>query len=805
MKISLNWLKEYIDLNQSPEELGKILTDTGLEVEGLDPFEQVKGGLKGLVVGEVLTCVPHTNADKLKVTTVDLGGDAPTQIVCGAPNVAQGQKVIVATVGATLYPEGHEPFQIKKAKIRGEVSQGMICAEDEIGLGQSHAGIMVLDTDLPNGTPAAEYFDLTDDTIIEIGLTPNRADAASHIGVARDLKAALKQEVKWPDVSAFSVDNTNSKITVSVENEEACPRYSGISISNVSVKESPEWLQIKLKTLGLEPINNVVDITNFVLHETGQPLHAFDASQIKGDKVVVKTLSEGTKFTTLDDKERKLKAADLMICDGEGNGMCIAGVFGGKGSGVKESTTDVFLESAYFSPDYIRKTAQHHQLKTDASFRYERGTDPNITVYALKRAALLIKELAGGEISSEITDLYPTPIEDFKVPVKYKNVHRLIGKDISKDRIKEILTLLDIKITEETEDSFLALVPPYRVDVQREADIVEEILRVYGFNNVDLPDHVQSDYLAEFPSTDKDKIQKTITELLVSQGYYEILTNSLTKPQYAENAPELNEKESVQILNKLSEDLAVLRQSLLHTGLEVAAYNINRRQSNLRLFEFGKSYFHIEDSYVEKQKLAIYLTGDIENENWINKSRKVTFHDLYQTVTSVISRLISKEVTTDVTHDSPFAYGLVVKLGQKELAKLGKVNTSTCKKAGIKQEVFYAEIDWNLLMKKAANSVTFEEVSKFPEVRRDLSLVIDKKVTFEEIKALATGKNQKFIKAINVFDVYEGENIGEDKKAYAISFTLEDKEKTLTDKVIDKTMNNLIRLFENNLNAIIRK
>ncbi|UII23457.1 phenylalanine--tRNA ligase subunit beta [Fulvivirga ligni] len=805
MKISLNWLKEYIDLNQSPEEISKLLTDTGLEVEGLEAFELVPGGLKGMVIGEVLTCVPHTNADKLRVTTVDIGADEPSQIVCGAPNVAAGQKVIVATVGATLYPKGHEPFTIKKAKIRGEASQGMICAEDEIGVGASHAGIMVLDTDLPNGTPASEYFNLSYDMIIEIGLTPNRADATSHIGVARDLKAALKSEVKWPDVSGFKSESTSSPITVVVENHEACPRYSGVSISNVTVKESPDWLKQKLQALGLEPINNIVDITNFVLHEVGQPLHAFDAKQIKGNKLIVKTLPEGTKFTTLDEKERKLRENDLMICNAYGEGMCIAGVFGGIQSGVKDSTTDIFLESAYFSPDYVRKTAQHHQLKTDASFRYERGTDPNITVYALKRAALLIKELAGGEISSEVTDIYPTPIADFEVPVKYKNVHRLIGKDIAKDRIKEILELLDIKVTKETEESFLAIVPPYRVDVQREADIIEEVLRVYGFNNVELPNYVKADYLAEFPAKDKDKIQKTITEMLVGQGYYEILTNSLTKPEYAVNAAELDESQSVHILNKLSEDLGVLRQSMLHTGLEVAAYNINRRQANLKLFEFGKAYFLIDGDYVEKRKLAIYLTGDIENENWINKTRKVTFHDLYQTVLGITGRLLNKELSTEVIHTSPFDYGLILKFGEKEIAKLGKASKATCKKIGVKQEVFYAEIDWDLVLKKITNTVTFEEVSKYPEVRRDLSLVIDKKVSFDEIKNIALGKKQSLIKAINVFDVYEGENIGEDKKAYAISFTLEDKQKTLTDKVIDKTMTHLISLFENNLNAIIRK
>ncbi|MBL6447847.1 phenylalanine--tRNA ligase subunit beta [Fulvivirga sp. 29W222] len=805
MKISLNWLKDYVNINQSPEEISKLLTDTGLEVEGLENFEQVKGGLKGLVIGEVLTCTKHPNADKLSVTTVDIGGDNPSPIVCGAPNVAQGQKVVVATVGATLYPEGHESFKIKKAKIRGEVSEGMICAEDEIGLGKSHDGIMVLDTDLPNGTPAAKYFNLTDDIVIEIGLTPNRADAASHIGVARDLKAALNTAVLWPKVDDFKIDNTDNTIEVIVENTEACPRYSGITISGVQVEESPSWLKQRLEAIGITPINNVVDATNFVLHEIGQPLHAFDADEVKGKKVIVKTLPQETTFTTLDEKERKLLSTDLMICNGESEGMCIAGVFGGTKSGVKDSTRNVFLESAYFSPDYVRKTAQHHQLKTDASFRYERGTDPEITVYALKRAATLIKELAGGSISSEIIDLYPEKIKNFEVPVKFKNIDRLIGKHIEKDRVFEVLNLLDIKIQKESDESFIASVPPYRVDVQREADVIEEILRIYGFNNVELPEFVKSDYLADFPAKDRNKTQKSITELLVSNGFYEVMTNSLTKPSYAEQAADLDEKHSVVILNKLSEDLGVMRQSMLYSGLEVALHNINRRQTNLRLFEFGKTYSIKEGDYIENNRLAIYMTGHIENENWINKTRKVAFHDLSHIVNLVVSRLLSKELKNDVTHDFPFDYGLKMLLTDKELVKMGKVNAALTKKTGLKQEIFYADIDWDLLLKKTNNNIVYEEVSKFPEVRRDLSLVIDKKVNFEEIRKIAQNNGQRFLRSINVFDVYEGENIDKDKKAYAISFILQDKEKTLTDKVIDKTMTKLMSSFESDLGAIIRK
>ncbi|ELR69458.1 Phenylalanyl-tRNA synthetase beta chain [Fulvivirga imtechensis AK7] len=805
MKISLNWLKDYININQSPEEIGKLLTDTGLEVEGLENFEQVPGGLKGLVIGEVLTCEKHPNADKLSVTTVDIGTDAPSPIVCGAPNVAKGQKVVVATVGATLYPAGHEPFQIKKAKIRGEVSEGMICAEDEIGLGTSHEGIMVLDTDLPNGTPAAEYFNLKDDVIIEIGLTPNRADAASHIGVARDLKAVLKQDVQWPDVDNFEVNSTDHPIEVVVENLEACPRFSGVTITDVSVGESPDWLKQRLSAIGLTPINNVVDATNYVLHELGQPLHAYDASAVTGNKVIVKTLPKGTKFVTLDEKERTLTDHDLMICNGNEEGMCIGGVFGGIGSGVNESTKTIFLESAYFSPDYIRKTAQHHQLKTDASFRYERGTDPHITIYALKRAALLIQSLTGGKISSGIVDIYPEKIVSSEVKVKFKNIDRLIGKQIDKEQIFEILNLLDIEVSHETEEGFTASVPPYRVDVQREADVIEEILRIYGFNNVELPEHVQSDFLAEFPTRDKDKIQKTATELLVSNGYYEILTNSLTKPGYAELAEDLDAKHSVEILNKLSEDLGVLRQSMLYSGLEVALHNINRRQVNLRFFEFGKIYHQKEGDYQEHTRLAIFITGDIEGENWINKSRKVRFHNLSHMVNLILSRLLNKTFANEVIHEYPFDYGLHTLLNEKILVRMGKIKPAITKKMGLKQEIFYADIDWDLLLKKTNNNIVFEEVPKFPEVRRDLSLVIDRSVSFEDIKKIALNNEQRLLRSMNVFDVYEGENIGSDKKAYAISFILQDKEKTLTDKVIDKTMTKLMTSFESNLGALIRK
>ncbi|TRX49218.1 phenylalanine--tRNA ligase subunit beta [Fulvivirga sp. M361] len=805
MKISLNWLKTYIDLNDTPEKIGQILTDTGLEVEGIEKIESVKGGLAGIVIGEVLTCEKHPNADKLKITTVDIGEETPSPIVCGAPNVQSGQKVVVATVGATLYPTGHDAFKIKKAKIRGEVSEGMICAEDEIGLGQSHDGIMVLDTDVPNGTPASDYFDLDDDHVFEIGLTPNRADAASHLGTARDLKAALQTEVKWPAVDEFVVENNDRPITIKVENQDACPRYVGLTISNVTVKESPEWLQQRLVAIGLTPINNIVDVTNFVQHEVGQPLHAFDADEIAEDTVIVKTLPEGSKFTTLDEKERLLSAADLMICNGKSEGMCIAGVFGGIGSGVKETTQNIFLESAYFSADSIRKTAQRHQLKTDASFRYERGTDPRVCVYAAKRAALLIKELSGGEVSSEIIDLYPKEVENFRIEVKFKNIYRLLGIELERQRIFEILGSLDIEIEEESKDKFLASVPPYRVDVQREADIAEEILRIYGFNNITIPESFNSDYLAEFPQKDASKTQKGITELLVANGFYEIMTNSLTKPVYAEKAEDLDSAQSVEVLNKLSEDLGVLRQSLLYNGLEVAAYNINRKQTNLKFFEFGKNYFRQDKDYNERVRLGLFMSGYRQAESWTARAEKIKFHDLASAVQLVLKRLADSKLESDVIHQYPYDYALEMSLNKQVLVTYGKIKDTLLKESGIKQELFYADMDWDLLLKLTNNNIVYQEVSKFPEVRRDLSLVLDKSVAFQEIQAIAKRHNQHLVRNINVFDVYEGEKVGKDKKAYAMSFVLQDKEKTLTDKVIDRVMNKMMQAFENELGAIIRK
>lgn len=808
MKISYNWLKQYIHIPESAEEIGQTLTGTGLEVESVEPFESVKGGLKGLVIGEVLTCGKHPNADKLSITTVDVGGGSPLQIVCGAANVAAGQKVVVATVGTTVHPTKGEPFLIKSAKIRGEQSEGMICAEDEIGLGESHAGILVLDTKIANGTLATEFFNVQSDYVFEIGLTPNRADAASHLGVARDIKAAKKRELKWPLVDHFEIDNTSLTIPVTVENSEACPRYSGVTISGIKVDESPDWLKNRLKSIGLTPINNVVDITNFVLHETGQPLHAFDADQIEGKKIIVKTLPAGTKFLTLDQKERTLAGSDLMICDANENGMCIAGVFGGIKSGVSGKTVNLFLESACFSSQYIRKTGMHHGLKTDASFRFERGTDPNNTVYALKRAALLIKELAGGAISSEIVDIYSSPVGNRVIEVKDKNVNRLIGKMLPREEIFSILESLDIAVSNKKEDRFTVSVPPYRVDVTQEADVVEEILRIYGFNNIELTEMVGTDYLAEFPDKDPNKFKKSVGEMLAGNGFYEILTNSLTNAAYQQKHQLTFAGQPVEILNKLSEEQGVLRQTMLFTGLEVCSYNINRKQKDLKLFEFGKVYWKkdaAEGKYQEEERLALYLTGNSESENWQNKTRNVSYYDLAQQVAHIIQKSSVENVKQEPLSDPLFEYGMKILKGTKEIGKLGKVKTALLKDFGIKQEIFYADLSTALLFKSASPKFVVSEVPKFPEVRRDLSFVVDKKISFAEMKELVLATEKSLIKDIIAFDVYEGDKIPEGKKAYALGFTLLHGAKTLTDEEIDKTMTKLIAAFESKFEAVIRK
>ncbi len=803
MKISYNWLKQYVSITESPEALGKILTSTGLEVESVVPYESVAGGLTGLIIGEVLTCVKHPNADKLSITTVDIGEDKPSQIVCGAPNVAAGQKVVVATPGTTIFPISGNPFTIKKAKIRGEESAGMICAQDEIGLGHSHEGIIVLNTHLPNGTELTRLYPVTNDHVFEIGLTPNRADAASHIGVARDIKAYKNSKIEWPSVDAFKTEHTRLTIPVSVENTDACPRYSAVTISGVKVSDSPEWLKHKLKAIGLTPINNIVDITNFVCHELGQPLHAFDADQIAGGKVVVKTMPAGTKFTTLDEKERTLTAEDLMICSAT-EGMCIAGVFGGLGSGITDQTQNIFLESAYFAAHYIRKTGMHHQLKTDASFRFERGTDPEITVYALKRAALLIKEIAGGSISSDIVDVYPVKAKPKSIEVKYKNIKRLIGKEISKDRIVSILKSLDIGVNPQGEDQFIASVPTYRVDVVQEADIIEEILRIYGFDHIELSPYAGTSYLADFPVKDKDQYRHTIGEMLVANGFYEILTNSLTNEAYLKKGQYKLNGQPIEVLNKLSEEQGVMRQSMLFTGLEVCVHNINRRQRDLKFFEFGKIYWKDDTGYHEQERLALYISGNLESENWQSKSRKVTYFDLAQQVTNILqkSNLQAEQRKID---DSLFDYGMTLTEGKKRIGAMGKVKSAITKDFGLKQEIFYADLDAALLFNAANPKLVIEEVPKYPEVRRDLSLVLDRQVTFAEIKDLVLATEKKLIKELIAFDVYEGKNIPEGKKAYALGFVLLDATKTLTDEEIDNTMNKLMSAFEQKMGALIRK
>jgi phenylalanyl-tRNA synthetase beta chain len=803
MKISINRLKKYISLTESPEEIAALLTRSGLEVEGIEEFVSIPGGLEGVVIGEVLTCEKHPDADKLSLTTVDIGTGTPSRIVCGAPNVAKGQKVVVATVGAKLYPTSGEPFEIKKVKIRGQISEGMICAEDEIGLGTSHEGIMILDTDLPNGTPASEYFEVSNDHVLEIGLTPNRADAASHLGVARDLKALLGRSITLPVENPLISVSTGPTVTVEVKNPVDCPRYAGVVMTDLRVGPSPQWLQNFLRSLDLEPINNIVDITNFILHDLGQPLHAFDAAKIADGKIIVGKLPKGTSFVTLDEKERKLSGEELMICDPTG-GMCIAGIFGGNNSGVSDRTTSIFLESAYFSPDVIRKGSQFHGLKTDASFRFERGTDPNMPVYALQQAVALFQGIAGGKVASEIIDLYPEPIQEFVIEVNYGHVNRLIGKKIDPSEVKSILESLDIKVENETSEGFTAIVKPYRVDVTREADIIEEILRIHGFHQVALSENLKTDYLAEHPVKDLNKLQYRMTEMLAGQGYFEIITNSLTKPVYSEKSGFLDSALNVEIYNKLSEDLGVMRQTLLFNGLEVLSHNINRRQTDLKCFEFGTVYQKTAEGYKEGRRLAIFHSGNRSTESWIEPEKPFGFSDLYATVERILERLNIDVSQVSMIESAPFSYGLTLKLGEKLLGTIGLVDDKILKLAEVRQDVWFVELDWDLLTKKASGLKRFQEISRFPEVRRDLSLVIDKAVTYDQVKSVAEKAGGKLVRKIGVFDVYQGDKIDSAKKAYALSFHLQDQENTLTDKVIEKTMSKLIHAFQDQVGAIIR-
>ena len=801
MKISYQWLKHHIALEETPEHIADLLTRAGLEVEKVETFDTIKGGLQGIVIGHVLTCEKHPDADKLSITSVAIGNGTIVPIVCGAPNVAAGQKVLVATVGATLYPLSGEAFKISKAKIRGVVSEGMICAEDEIGLGKSHEGIMVVDTELPEGTPAAAFFNIATDAIFEIGLTPNRADAASHLGVARDLKVLLHKPIKNWDVALFPENISPMEVQVSVENVTACPRYCGLTIDGLSVASSPTWLQNALKSIGVAPINNVVDATNYILHDLGQPLHAFDLAKIEGKKIVVKNVAEGTNFTTLDGVVRKLSASDLLICDAA-KPMCIAGVFGGKDSGVSNETTSIFLESAYFSPDAVRKSSLTHSLKTDASFRFERGTDPNMPLIALKKAAMLIQEIAGGNIKG-LVDLYPQTIGNFEVATSYHRINKLIGKEIEKEFVQKTLAALDIAILSDNEGELLLSVPPYRVDVQREADITEEILRIYGYDNIELGDNIYAGYVAPFAENNTDKIQKIISDLLVGNGFYEITTNSLTKSAYSAS---LGMAETdVKILNPLSETLDVMRQSLLFSGLEVIAHNVNRRQKDLKLYEFGKTYHWIDGKYVEKRRLALYLSGNSTAESWVGKSVAVNFHDIKSIVSSILGKTGIQKYENTVGSNGQFQYSIDLTARTKTLAYMGALGKEILKMADVKQEVFYADMDMELLEKMYTNKVVYQEISKFPEVRRDLSLVLDKQVSFEQISEIAFKQEKKLMKAINVFAVYEGDKIQEGKKSYSVSFMLQDPEQTLTDEVIDKAMNKLMATFEKEFGAIIRK
>ena len=820
MNISYKWLKEYVDFDLTPQHVAEALTSCGLEVGGLEEVQTIRGGLKGLYVGKVLTCEPHPNSDHLHITTVDLGKGEPQQIVCGAHNVAANQKVIVADLGCVLY-DGDKEFVIKRSKLRGVESLGMICAEDEIGVGTSHDGIIVLPEDAPIGMPAAEYYNLESDWVIEVDITANRSDALSHYGVARDLYAWLKQnnyqtELHKPNCDAFEVDNESLTIDVEVKNTEACKRYACVSISNCEVKESPEWLQNKLKIVGIRPINNIVDITNYIMMAYGQPMHCFDADMVAGHKIVVTTQPEGTKFITLDGEEHSLSERDLSICNAN-EAMCIAGIFGGKGSGTYENTRNIVLESAYFHPTWIRKSARRHGLSTDASYRFERGIDPNGQVYALKQAAILCKELAGGQVSMQIKDVYPEPIEGSKVVLTYDYVNSLIGKEIGKDTIKSIVTSLDMKIEAENENQIEILVPAYRVDVKRPCDVVEDILRIYGYNNVEIP--LQLKGTLTIP-TDEDRNRKyinLISEQLVGGGFNEILNNSLTKVSYYKDLNCYTEETTVKILNPLSADLGVMRQTLLFGGLESIVRNANRKNSNLRFFEFG-NFYHYDESkkeadklikaYTQDQHLGLWITGKRVENSWAHPNEDASFYELKAYVENILVRLgLSLQAVTLVKGENNIfedSISIVTKAG-KIIAELGIVAYKLTKNMGITNEVFFADIYWDNLLKAVKKHVVeYKEISKYPAVSRDLALLVDKTVEFEQIKEIAYSTEKKLLKAVELFDVYEGKNLPEGKKSYAVNFILQDEQKTLNDKQIDSIMNKLIDNLTKRLNAELR-
>lgn len=819
MNISYNWLKEYVDFDLSPDEVSAALTSMGLETEGVEEMQTVKGGLEGLVVGEVLTCVDHPNSDHLHITTVNVGQPESLQIVCGAANVAAGQKVIVALVGTKLY-SGEESFTIKKSKIRGEESFGMICAEDEIGIGTSHDGIIVLPTEVKVGTLAKDYYNIKSDYVLEVDITPNRVDAASHFGVARDLAAYLKQNGKAsklsrPSVDTFKIDQNGGEVKVVVENTEACPRYTGLTIKGVTVKESPDWLKNKLLLIGLRPINNVVDVTNYVLHEIGHPLHAFDMQQITGGTVYVKTLPEGTKFVTLDEVERTLSDKDLMICNDK-EGMCIGGVFGGLHSGVTERTKDVFLECAYFNPTWVRKTARRHGLNTDSSFRFERGCDPNDAIYVLKRAALLIKELAGGEFTGEIQDIYANKIENPEVELSYNKVNGLIGKEIPKDTVKSILASLEIEIISESEDILKLSIPTYRVDVLRDVDVIEDILRIYGYNNVEITDNLESNLSYQTPTDKSNDLQNLVSEQLVGQGFYEIMNNSLTKEAYYTNLESYPDSKCVRLLNPLSNDLNVMRQTLLFGGLESVAYNRNRKNADLALYEFGNCYyFDIEKrdpekalkEYSEEYHLGIWLTGNSHENSWAVNTEKTSIYHLKGYVENILLRLglDQNDYQYEQFSNDIYSAGLNIKTRNRVLGTLSVVSKKILKQTDVNTEVYFAELNWDNLMKETKkHAVTFSEISKYPAVSRDLALLLDKSVLFEQIEQIAKKSEKKLLKSVNLFDVYEGKNLPEGKKSYAVNFILQDDEKTLNDKQIDAIMQKIQKSLEQELGAELR-
>lgn len=807
MKISYNWIKNFIKTEWTPNETATLLTDLGLEVESITPFESVPGGLKGIVVGHVLECKQHPNADRLRITKVDVGNGKILPIVCGAPNVAQGQKVAVALVGTTLYDDKGNPWQIKKSKIRGEESQGMICAEDEIGLGKKHEGIIVLNDKYIPGTPCSEIFEIENDYVFEIGLTPNRADAMSHYGVARDLRAGMQQkgislELITPSVSKFHVDNRTLKIDVEVKDKELTPRYTGVTISNVKITESPKWLQNKLKAIGITPKNNVVDATNYILHDLGQPLHAFDADRISGKKIIVKTAQEGTKFTTLDGVERTLYADDLMIYDSE-KPLCFAGILGGLESGVSNNTTNIFLESAYFNPISIRKTAKKHGLSTDASFRFERGVNIADTKYALLHAAILIKKIAGGEIASEVIDFYPKKIEDFQVFLTFEKVNKLIGQTIPNTVIKSILHSLDIKINTITERGLGLTIPSYRVDVQREVDVIEEIVRVYGYNHIDFSTKINAT-MSHCSKYDDHNIQNIIAGQLTGQGFFEMMTNSLVSDNYIKEYG--NTENAVKIINPLSSDLSYMRQQLLPSGLETIAFNINRKQNNIKLFEFGKTYFKNKESYKENKHLVIFVSGNKTETNWNSSSQKSDFFYLRGIVEALINRLGLPQTNIGyLTLNNCLQEGITLSVDSQQIGVVGLVNTKMLKNFGIKQEVLYADLDWNLLIELTKKQTTkYKEIIKYPEVRRDLSLLLNNEVSFQDIYQLAFQTEKSLLKNVQLFDVYQGEKLSPGKKSYAVSFILQDDKKTLTDKQIEKTMQKIQQQLEEKLGAILR-